>query len=313
MSIPDKNKILEARERISPVVHRTPVMTSESINLEVGCSLRMKCENFQKTGSFKIRGATNAVFYHKENGNKVFATHSSGNHAQAVSYAAREAGGIAHIVMPENSVEAKKRGVKAYGGKITFCVPKEEARVSTCNAIIHKENATFISPFEDPLVIAGQASAAAEMYEDHDLDFILTPVGGGGLAAGTALSTKFFSPKTKVILGEPLNANDTAKSFSAGEVIPVKDPITVADGLKVTVGKLNFEIIKEIAEDVITVTEEEIIQAMQLVWERMKIIIEPSCAVPLAAVIKQKDRFQSKKVGIILSGGNVDFSKIPFL
>lgn len=312
MEKPAKKDIEIARKRISTVIHRTPILSSHSINKQVGVELFLKCENFQKTGSFKIRGATNAIFHHKEKGQKIFATHSSGNHAQAVAYAAKQAGSKAHIVMPENAITAKRIGVESYGGSITFCEPKEAARTSTCNEIIARENATFISPFEDPLVIAGQATTATEVFEEMEPDILMTPVGGGGLAAGTALSTQYYSPKTRIILGEPLNADDTARSFKAGKIIPVKDPLTIADGLKVTVGELNFEIIKEIVSDVLTVTEEQIISTMKLVWERMKIIIEPSSAVPIASVINHPEMFAGKKVVIIVSGGNVDLNNLPF-
>ncbi len=313
MEKPGKEDILEARERIQPFIHRTPIFTSKAVNEVAGCRLFLKCENFQKTGSFKIRGATNTILSLAEKkGDKIFATHSSGNHAQAVAFAARLANSIAHIVMPKTAPEVKKKGVKNYGGLITFCEPTEADRLSTCDKIISETGATMVHPFEDPRIIAGQASVASEIFEELKPDFILSPVGGGGLSAGTALATRFFSQKTRFVIGEPKEADDTYRSFQEGNVVPVVNPKTIADGLKTTVGKLNFDIIKEGAEEVITVTEEEIIEAMRLIWERMKIIIEPSSAVPVASVLKQKSKFANKDVAVIITGGNVDLKGLPF-
>jgi threonine dehydratase len=314
MSFPSISDIKRAHQRIEKYIVRTPVLASQSINEIAGANLHFKCENFQKTGSFKMRGALNAVLStrpeERENG---FATHSSGNHAQAVAYAASLAGVKAYIVMPENAPEVKKKAVKGYGGEIIYCKPIEAERVKTCNEVIAKTGARFIPPFEHHDIISGQATACKELIEESgDFDYILTPVGGGGLAAGTALTARYIVPNTKVILGEPENADDTFQSFKKGKVVPNKDSDTVADGLKVTVGQLNFEIIKENVEEVITVSEKEIVDAMHLIWERMKIVIEPSCAVPFAAVLKQKKKFEGKRIGIILTGGNVDLTKLPF-
>lgn len=314
MHIPSLSDIKRAHQRISRLMYATPILTSHSIYNISGAHIHFKCENFQKTGSFKMRGASNAILSirpeERENG---FATHSSGNHAQAVAYAAREAGTKAYIVMPKNAPEVKKKAVAGYGGEIVFCEPNEQARVDTCNKIIEETGATFIPPFDHPDIVAGQATCAKELIEElHNLDVIMSPVGGGGLAAGTCLSTKYLSPTTEVILGEPENVNDTYLSLQKGEIVPVSNTPTIADGLKTTVGVLNFEIIKDLAKEVVTVTEEEIISAMRLIWERMKIVIEPSCAVPFAALLKNKDYYAGKKVGIILTGGNVDLSKLPF-
>ncbi len=314
MTIPGINDIKRAHQRIEKYIQRTPVLFSNSINAMSGCEILFKCENFQRTGSFKLRGASNAIFSLKpEEREQGFATHSSGNHAQAVAYGAKVAGVKAYIVMPENAPKVKVSAVKEYGGEIHFCEPTEAARVKTCNEIIEKTGAIFIPPFEHPDIIAGQASVAKELIVDtEDLDYILTPIGGGGLSAGTALIIKYLSPTTKFIIGEPKNADDAYKSLKKGKVVPIKNPNTIADGLKVTVGQLNFEIIKDIVEEIITVEEDEIIEAMRLVWERMKIIIEPSCAVPFAVVLKNKEIFAGKKVGIILTGGNVDIGNLPF-
>ena len=314
-STPTENDIRRAHERILPHIHNTPVLTSQFINELTGAFLFFKCENFQKTGSFKMRGASNALFSlepdERLNG---FATHSSGNHAQAVAYACKTAGVNAYIVMPKNAPKVKIDAVKNYGGNIVFCEPNETARQEACAKIIQETNAVFIPPFDDMAIITGQASCAKELVETHaDLDYLLTPVGGGGLAAGTALSVKYFSPKTEVILGEPKSVNDTYLSLKAGKIIPVSQTHTMADGLKTTVGKLNFEIIQNHVKEVITVSEDEISRAMRMIWERLKIIIEPSCAVPFAALLGSKAFFKNKKVGVILTGGNIDLGNLPFV
>jgi threonine dehydratase len=314
-STPTENDIRRAHERILPHIHNTPVLTSQFINELTDAHLFFKCENFQKTGSFKMRGASNAIFSLKpEERLNGFATHSSGNHAQAVAYACKTAGVSAYIVMPRNAPKVKIDAVKNYGGNIVFCEPNETARQEACAKIIQETNAVFIPPFDDLAIIAGQASCAKELIETHaDLDYLLTPVGGGGLAAGTALSIKYFSPKTEIILGEPESVNDTYLSLKAGKIIPVSQTHTMADGLKTTVGKLNFEIIQNHVKEVITVSEDEISSAMRMIWERMKIVIEPSCAVPFAALLGRKAFFKNKKVGIILTGGNVDLGNLPFV
>ena len=314
MQVPSLSDIKRAHQRISKYLLDTPILTSHSINEISGAEVFFKCENFQKTGSFKLRGASNAIFgIRPEDRVNGFATHSSGNHAQAVAYAAREAGTKAYIVMPKDAPVVKKNAVRDYGGEIVFCEPNEQSRAATCEDVIAKTGAIFIPPFEHSDIIAGQATCAKELIEEvNDLDVIITPVGGGGLSAGTCLSTKYLTPNTEVILGEPEKANDTYQSFQKGAVVPVKNPDTIADGLRTTVGGLNFQIIQDIAGQVITVSEKEIIDAMRHIWERMKIVIEPSSAVPFAAVLKNKEYFAGKKVGIILTGGNVDLSKLPF-
>lgn len=313
-SIPSLSDIKRAHQRISKVILDTPVLTSQSINEVAGCSIFFKCENFQKVGAFKMRGAANMILgFRPEERVNGFATHSSGNHAQAVALAATLAGSKAYVVMPENSAKVKIDAVKDYGAELIMCAPTEEARISTCNDVIKRTGAVFVPPFDDYRIIAGQATAAKELIESvENLKFILTPVGGGGLAAGTILAAKYLDPNIKVILGEPKNADDTYQALQSGKIKPIKNPETIADGLKVTIGKRNFEIIQNHVEEIVTVEEQEIITAMRMIWERMKIIVEPSCAVPLAALLKNKEKYSGKAVGIILTGGNVDLGKLPF-
>jgi threonine dehydratase len=312
--IPSLEEIKAALIRIQPFIHRTPILTSDAINKIAGCEIFFKCENFQKVGAFKARGAANAVMKlseeQKVNG---VATHSSGNHAAALARAASVAGIKSYIVMPSNAPEIKKKAVKGYGGIIFECEPTLIARETMLKEVVEKTAAVFIPPFEYLDVIEGQATCALEMWEEGiPFDTVMAPVGGGGLLSGTALTTKYISPKTKVIAGEPEGADDAYRSFKAKELIPIVGPKSIADGLLTSLGKINFEIIMEYVDDILTVSEEEIVEAMRLVYERMKIIIEPSCAVPLAALLKNKERFKGQKVGIILSGGNVDLGKLPF-
>lgn len=313
-SIPTLSDIKRAHQRIRKYIIHTPIITSNSINEMTGAEVFFKCENFQKVGAFKMRGAINAILsYRPEERANGFATHSSGNHAQAVALASKIAGTKAYIVMPKNAPAVKKNAVKEYGAEIILCEPNEKSRQETCDKVIAETGAIFIPPFNDYKVITGQATAAKELLEDTpDLDVVMTPVGGGGLSAGTALMVKYLMPNTDVILAEPENADDAYRSFKSGKLQTVKNPNTIADGLKVSLGDKNFAIIKEYVKDILLVSEEEIINAMRIIWERMKIIIEPSCAVPLAALIKHKDQFQGKRVGIIITGGNVDLGKLPF-
>ncbi|MBG00566.1 MAG: serine dehydratase [Owenweeksia sp.] len=313
-SIPSLSDIKRAHQRISKIILETPVMTSHSINEIAGCDIYFKCENFQKVGAFKMRGAANMILgFRPEERENGFATHSSGNHAQAVALAAKLSGTKAYVVMPENSTQVKIEATKGYGAEVVLCEPNEASRIKTCDEVIERTGAIFVHPFDDYRIIAGQATAAKELMEEvPDLDILVTPVGGGGLAAGTALAAHLLDPNTEVILGEPKNADDCYKSVQKGKITPVKNPDTIADGLKTTVGERNFEIIKNHVSAVYTVTEEEIIDAMKMIWERMKIIIEPSCAVPFAALLKNKERFAGKHVGIILTGGNVDLANLPF-
>ncbi|MEL7148485.1 MAG: threonine/serine dehydratase [Bacteroidota bacterium] len=312
--IPSLSDIKRAHQRIKKYILHTPIITSNSINEMSGANIFFKCENFQKVGAFKMRGAINAILsYRPEDRSNGFATHSSGNHAQAVALASKISGTRAYIVMPNNAPDVKKNAVAEYGAEMIFCEPNEQSRRETCDKVVRDTGAIFIPPFDDYRVIAGQATAAKELIEDTpDLDVVMTPVGGGGLSAGTALIVKYIMPKTEVILAEPKNADDAYRSFKSGKLKEVKNPNTIADGLKVSLGQKNFEIIKENVSDILLVDEDEIINAMRIIWERMKIIIEPSCAVPLAAVLKHKERFKDKRIGIIITGGNVDLGNLPF-
>ncbi len=313
-NIPDKVIINDAAKRIRDFVHRTPVLSSENINSLLKTEIFFKCENFQKAGVFKSRGAVNAIFSLSENELKNgVATHSSGNHAQALARAAGLRNTKAYIVMPKNSSEVKIAAVKNYGGEITFCEANLESREKTLEKIIDKTQATEIHPYNNYKIIAGQATATKELIEDiGSPDIVMAPVGGGGLLSGTALASFYFSQGTKVIAAEPKQADDAYRSFYQKKFIPSINPNTIADGLLTSLGSLTFPIICDYVNEIITVSEESIIKAMKLVWERMKIIIEPSSAVPFAAILENKKYFENKRVGIIISGGNIDLNKIPW-
>nr|WKN40053.1 pyridoxal-phosphate dependent enzyme [Tunicatimonas sp. TK19036] len=306
--------IRQAADRIQPLIHRTPVLTNETLNLLSGAQLYFKCENFQKAGAFKMRGAANAVLSLTEEERKHgVATHSSGNHGQALAKAAQSVGIPAYIVMPRTAPEVKKKAVAEYGAKISFCEPTLQAREDTLAQVVQDTNATFIHPYNNEQVITGQATAALELIEDtNGLDVVMAPVGGGGLLSGTALSTHYLLPKAEVIAGEPKGADDAFRSLQEGYITPSEQPDTIADGLLTSLGDKTFPIIREFVKEIITVSDEEIVAAMRLIWERMKIIVEPSCAVPLAAVLQRTSFFNGKQVGIILTGGNVDVAKLPF-
>lgn len=314
ITIPTYSDVEQAHLVVQNYAHRTPVLTSSSINKIVEGNLFFKCENLQKVGAFKFRGACNAVFsLTKEEAQKGVATHSSGNHAAALALAARMRGIAAHIVMPDNSPEIKKKAVAGYGANITFCEPTLQARESTLARIVAETSATEIHPYNNFNVIAGQGTAAKELIEDcGEFDIIMAPVGGGGLLSGTALSAKYLLPGCKVIAAEPAGADDAFRSFHEKKIIPSVNPKTIADGLLTSLGERNFAIIMHNVDDIVTVSEEKIVEAMRMIWERMKIIIEPSSAVPLAAILEGKVDIQNKKVGIILSGGNLDLGKLPF-
>jgi threonine dehydratase len=310
----DLDSIRTAHKRIRPYIHRTPVLTSSRLNEASGASLFLKCENFQKIGAFKARGATNAVFSLDDaTAQRGVATHSSGNHGAAVARAAKLRGIPAHIVMPSNSAKVKICAVKSYGARVVFCEPTEQARETVCADVIAKTGATLIHSFEDENVIAGQGTAAVELLEDvPDLDHVMCPVGGGGLLSGTAIAAKSMRPNIKVIAVEPENADDAAQSFRAGRVIHTEKKFTIADGLRTNVGEPNFAIIKRYVDDIVTVSEEAIISAMRTMWETMKIIVEPSAAVPYAGVLERMLDVNRKRVGIILTGGNVDLDALPW-
>jgi threonine dehydratase len=305
-----KETISAAHSRIKPFIENTPVLTSDQINELAQCEIFFKCENLQKIGAFKARGAMNAALsLSPEDLKKGIATHSSGNHAQALARAGKILNTKSYIVMPRTAPEIKKRGVREFGGEIFECEPTLEARESTLKYVISKTGATEIHPFNNYDVITGQGTAAKELYEEiGNIDFIVVPVGGGGLLSGTALATKYFSTKTKVIAGEPEGADDAARSMQTGK-IELSQSKTIADGLLTSLGDKTFPLIQELVEQVITVSDREIADAMKLVWERLKVIVEPSGVVPLAAVLKAWEKFKGKRVGIIFSGGNVDLER----
>ena len=306
-----KVAIEAAAIRIAPYIHNTPIMTCKSINALYGLDLYFKCENFQKIGAFKIRGGMNASLQlTKAQLEKGVATHSSGNHAQALAFAAKMLGIKAYIVMPESSPQVKVNAVRGYGAEVTICASNQAARESTLEAIVERTGATFIHPYDNDEVITGQATCVKEIIESiPDIDIVVTPVGGGGLLSGTCLGAHFLKPGLKVYAGEPEGAADAVLSIQSGKVEKAPFVNTIADGLMTTLSERTLEIIKAHVADIILVSEDEIKAALRLVYERMKIIIEPSCAVPLAAVLKNADLFKGKKVGIILTGGNVDLSK----
>ena len=314
LQIPDLAEIRDAHARIKPFIHETPVITSQSIDLRTDASCFFKCENVQRVGAFKMRGASNAILQltSKQLAAGVV-THSSGNHAQAVALAAKNAGAKAFIVMPKTAPLVKVNAVKEYGAEITFCEPTLEAREFEANKITAEKGATFIHPFDNKQVIAGQATVAVELLEQvKNLDYILTPVGGGGLLSGTALSCSFIAPNTKVIGGEPEGADDAYRSLNAQQLIPSTNPKTIADGLLTSLSQRTFAVIKEHVQKIITVSDLEIIDAMRLIMERAKMVVEPSGAVTFAALLKRPDIFKNKRVGIIISGGNIDLSMLPF-
>lgn len=314
MQFPTLSEILSAHERIRPFIHRTPVMSSKQINQIYGADLFFKCENFQKVGAFKFRGATNAVLQltEEERGRGVV-THSSGNHAAALTLAASNAGVRAYIVMPDNAPLVKKNAVAGYGAEITFCQPTLKAREETTARIINETGAVLIHPYDNHNVICGQGTAAVELLEDiNDLEIIIAPVGGGGLLSGTSAAAKAMSPGIKVYGAEPLNANDAWQSFISGEIVPSVNPKTIADGLLTSLSERTFRIIRKNTDNIFTVTEESIIESMLLIWERMKIVAEPSSATALAVVKENQHLFAGKRTGIIISGGNADMSRLPF-
>ena len=313
--IPSYSDIVEAHQRILPFIHQTPVLTCSGINEMLGADLYFKCENFQKVGAFKFRGATNAVLCLSDaKAVKGVATHSSGNHAAALALAAKIKGIKAYVVMPNNAPETKKMAVASYGGEITFCEPTLTARESALEQLVKRTGAAVIHPYNNFQVISGQGTAAKELLEEvPSLDMILVPVGGGGLLSGTAIAGKTLKPGIRVIAAEPEMANDAFQSFRCGYIVPSNNPKTVADGLLTSLGSLTFKAIQMYVDDVVTVSEELIIYAMRLIWQRMKIIIEPSSAVPVAALLQYPELFRNHKVGIILSGGNVDFNNLPFI
>ncbi len=314
LAIPSLEDVKKAHEIIKPHAHVTPVLSNLHVNEQVDANIFFKCENFQKVGAFKFRGACNAVLtLSDEEAQKGVATHSSGNHAQALALAAKIKGIPAYVVMPDNAPRVKVEAVQNYGAEITFCESTLESRESTLLEVVEKTGAAIIHPYNDARIVAGQGTAALELLETHpDLDIILTPVGGGGLLSGTALAAKSIKPEIQVIGTEPEQADDAYQSFKAGKLIPAYSTNTIADGLRTSLGELPFSIIQSKVDDIVTVSEESIIKAMRYIWERMNIIIEPSCAVPVAAIFDGKIDIKGKKVGIIITGGNVDLDNLPW-
>lgn len=311
---PTLTDIQGAAERIRPYAHRTPMLTCHSLDARVGAQVFLKCENLQKVGAFKFRGACNAVFsLSAEHASRGVATHSSGNHAQALALAARLRGIPAYIVMPSNAPAVKQAAVAGYGGIITLCAPTLAAREETLAQVVAQTGAEVVHPYNDVRVIAGQGTAALELLADvPDLDVIIAPVGGGGLLSGTALATKALSPATRVIAAEPAGADDAYRSLAAGQIVPSVAPKTIADGLLTSLGTLTFPIIRQHVEQIVTVSEEAIIESMHFVWERAKLVVEPSGATPVAVLWEGKIDLRGLRVGVILSGGNVDLTHLPW-
>ncbi len=311
---PDLKTIREAHERIRAQIHRTPVFTSETLDQIAGAQLFFKCENLQKTGSFKFRGATNAIFsLSDEEAKRGVVTVSSGNHAGAISLAARRRGIPAWIVMPRNAPRAKRKAVESYGGRVTECEYDMASRDAVCKELQEKTGAILIHPYNNPRVIAGQGTAALELLEDvPNLDVVIAPVSGGGLLSGTAIASKSLRPSVRVIGAEPKNADDAFRSLASGKIEPAAKAQTIADGLRAVLCPLTFSILRKNVDKIALVSEEEILAAMRLLWERLKLIVEPSGAVSAAIVLQNKIAARGKRIGIILSGGNLDLDEIPF-
>ena len=314
MMIPTWDDVLVAHDRIRPHVHRTPVLTSSFLDRLTGASLFFKCENLQKAGAFKVRGASNAVFgLSDEKAKKGVATHSSGNHALSLSYAAGRRGIPCHVVMPRTAPQAKKDAVIGYGGSITECEPSTSSREAVFAEVQARTGADFVHPYNDPRVIAGQATCSRELTEQVEgLDAVIAPIGGGGMVSGTCLTLSTIAPGVEIYAAEPEQADDAARSFRAGHIIADDAPNTVADGLKVPLKELTWHFVSRHVTDILTASEQEIIDAMRLTWARMKIVMEPSSAVPLATILKNPETFRGKRVGVIITGGNVDLDKLPW-
>lgn len=312
--IPTFDDVIAAHERIRPYIHRTPVLTSSYFNELTGAELFFKCENLQKAGAFKVRGASNAVFgLDDATAKKGVATHSSGNHALSLSYAAGRRGIPCHVVMPRTAPQAKKDAVKGYGGIITECEPSTSSREEVFAKVQAETGANFVHPYNDPRVIAGQGTCSREFVDQTGgVDIMIAPIGGGGMISGTCLTLSNIAPETQIIAAEPEQADDAYRSFKAGHIIADDAPETIADGLKVPLKELTWHFVSNYVTDILTASEQEIIDAMKLTWQRMKIVMEPSCAVPLATILKNRDTFAGKRVGVIITGGNVDLDKLPW-
>jgi threonine dehydratase len=313
--IPTFEDVVEAHTRISPYIHKTPVLTSTYFNELTGAELFFKCENFQKAGAFKVRGASNAVFgLSDEMAEKGVATHSSGNHALSLSYAAGRRGIPCYVVMPRTAPEAKKAAVRGYGGIITECEPSTTSREEVFADVQARTGAEFVHPYNDSRVIAGQATCSRELLNQVEaLDTVIAPIGGGGMISGTCLTLSNVAPGVEIIAAEPEQADDAYRSFQAGHIIADDAPHTIADGLKVPLKELTWHFVSNYVDDILTASEEEIVDAMKLTWQRMKLVMEPSCAVPLATILKNKDKFKGKRVGVVVTGGNVDLASLPWM
>ncbi|WP_170965063.1 MULTISPECIES: beta-hydroxyaspartate dehydratase BhcB [unclassified Rhizobium] len=314
MYIPTLSDMFEAHQRIKPHIHRTPVLTSTFIDTLVGANLFFKCENLQKAGAFKARGASNAVFgLSEEQAARGVATHSSGNHGTCLSYAAGRRGIPCTVVMPRTAPQAKKDAVRGYGGQVVECEPSTSSREAVFAEVVAETGAEFVHPYNDPRVIAGQATCSKELIEQvDDLDAVIAPIGGGGMVSGTCLTLTNLAPRVKIYAAEPEQADDAYRSFKAGHIIADDAPNTVADGLKVPLKELTWHFVKNNVSDILTASETDIIDAMKLIWKRMKIVMEPSSAVPLAAILKNKHLFSGKRIGVIVTGGNVDLDTLPW-
>lgn len=317
--LPTYADMLAAHERIKPYILRTPVLTSSFLNEKTGAELFFKCENFQKAGAFKVRGASNAVFgLSDDQAARGVATHSSGNHALSLSYAAGRRGIPCHVVMPRTAPQAKKDAVRGYGGIITECEPSTSSREATFAKVQEETGAEFVHPYNDTRVIAGQGTCSKELMEQmeaeygHGLDAVVAPIGGGGMISGTCLTLSTLAPDVKIYAAEPEQADDAMRSFKAGHIIADDAPDTVADGLKVPLKENTWAFVSQHVTDILTASEQEIIDAMKLTWARMKIVMEPSCAVPLAVILKNPEVFRGKRVGVVVTGGNVDLDKLPW-
>ena len=308
-----KQDLINSHNRIKPFIHNTPVLTSNYVNEITGAEVYFKCENFQKMGAFKMRGAANAILrLSDEQKNNGVVTHSSGNHAQAISLAAKKIGIKAYIVMPSNAPKIKKEAVKGYGGELIECESNIEAREAAAKDLVDSKNATFIHPSNNLDVIIGQGTASKELIEQYgSFDHILVPIGGGGLIAGSALAAKYFGDNCSVIGTEPFEVDDAYRSLISGKIETNITTNTIADGLRTQLGDKNFPIILNEVKEIIRITEDEIIDSMKLIWQRLKIICEPSCSLPLAGVLKNKDKFKGKKIGIVITGGNIDLDNLP--
>ncbi|AQS36279.1 threonine dehydratase [Shewanella psychrophila] len=315
MYIPTYDDVLVAHERIKPFIHETPVLTSRFLNEKTGAELFFKCENLQKAAAFKVRGACNAVFGLTDEEAKIgVATHSSGNHALSLAYAAGQRGIEVTVVMPRTAPQAKKDAVIGYGGTIVECEPSTSSREAVFSEVVAQSGADFVHPYNDPRVIAGQATCSKELVNQvENLDIVIAPIGGGGMISGTCLTLSTIAPQINVYAAEPLNADDAARSLKAGYIIADDAPNTVADGLKVPLKDLTWHFVKNHVTDILTATEEEIVAAMKLIWMRMKLVVEPSSAVTLATILKNPEIFKGKRVGIIITGGNVDLDKLPWM